>query len=70
MKNALEQLRINFEKLKTVGELYEELMSKEITNEKELEEARLKYNALKEHALRLLIHSKKIIQKIEKEDIP
>jgi hypothetical protein len=70
MKDKLEQLRMDFEKLKLIGEMYEELVSKEITNERELEEAKLKYEAMKNQALRLSLHSKNLIQKIETEDIP
>ncbi len=70
MKQKIDQLKENFEKLKAVGELYEDLMSKQISNEKEKEEALMKYNALKNQALRLSLDSKKIIQKIEKEDMP
>ena len=70
MKSKLEHLRENFEKLKAVAELYEEVMSKDISSGREAEEAMLKYKALKNQALRLSLHSKKIIQSIEKEDMP
>jgi len=70
MKAGLEQLKNNFEKLKAIGELYDELMLSEIKDERELEEARMKYDALKNSSLRLLIHSKKVIESIEKEDVP
>jgi len=70
MKSGLEQLRMNFEKVRAIGEIYEQLMSGGIADEKELEEARLKCSLLKDNALKLLLHSQKIIQKIETEDIP
>lgn len=70
MKARIEQLRNNFEKLKTIGDLYNELMSKTIADERELQEARLKYDALRNQSLKILIHSKKIISTMEKEDVP
>lgn len=70
MKNKLDQLRGNFEKLKAIGELYEELMAKGVSDEKELEQSVLKYKALKNQALKLSLHSKKIIENIENEDVP
>ncbi len=70
MRDKLEQLRIDFEKIKTIGELYEDLASREVRDEKELEEARLRYDALRNQALKISLHSKKIIQSIESEDIP
>ena len=70
MKDKLEQLRMDFEKLKAIGELYEDFASREIGDEKELEEARLRYDALRDQALKISLHSKKIIQSIESEDIP
>lgn len=70
MKNKLEQLKENFEKLRTVGEMYEELMSKEVADKKELEEAVLRYKSLKKQALKISHDSKKLIQKIESEDMP
>ncbi len=70
MKAGLEQLKANFEKLRAIGDIYDELMASEIKDEHGLEESRMKHDALKNSALKLLIHSKKIIEKIEKEDIP
>lgn len=70
MKNKLNQLKINFEKLKTIGEMYEELSSTDVKDEKELESAKLRYEALKNQALRISLHSKKLINSIETEDIP
>ena len=70
MKSKLEQLKLNFEKLKAISELYGELMSREIANEKELEESKLRYEAMKNQALKILMHSKKIVGSIESEDIP
>ena len=70
MKDKLEELKENFEKLRAIGEIYEELMSGEIKSREEYEKALLKYKALKNQALKLSLHSKKIIQKMESEDIP
>jgi len=70
MKENLGQLKINFEKIRAIGELYDDLMAKGAAGEKELEEAMLRYSALRDTALKLLLHSKKIVEKIEKEDIP
>ena len=70
MKSKLEQLRMNFEKLKIIGDIYEELASREIGDERELEETKLKYDAVRNQALKISLHSKKIIQSIETEDLP
>ncbi|MBW3022784.1 hypothetical protein KY308_01645 [Candidatus Woesearchaeota archaeon] len=70
MQDKLLELKSKIEKLKAVGELYEELLSREIRNEEELEKAKLRYDYLKQKALELSLESKKLVQKIEKEDIP
>ena len=70
MKNKLNQLRINFEKLKTIGEMYEELSSAEVRDENDLEAAKLRYEALRNQALKITLHSKKLVNSIETEDIP
>ncbi len=70
MKEELEHLRGNFERLKEIGELYEELMSRDLRKSRELEEAITRYKALKNQALKLSLNSRKLIKKIESEDIP
>jgi len=70
MHDKLLELKNNIEKLKAIVQLYEELMEKEIKTGEELEKARLRYDYLKQHALKLSMDSKKLVQKIEEEDIP
>jgi len=70
MHDKLLELKSNMEKLKAIGQLYDELMSKEITAKEELEKAKIRYDYLKQQALKISMDSKKLVQKIEQEDIP
>ncbi|MEM4337119.1 MAG: hypothetical protein QXG86_03890 [Candidatus Woesearchaeota archaeon] len=70
MHDKLLELKNNIEKLKAIGKLYEELMSKQIKTEEELEKAKARYNYLRQEALKISLESKKLVQRIEKEDIP
>ena len=70
MHDKLVDLKANIEKLKAIGTLYEELMGREIKSPEELEKAKFRYDYLKQQALKLSMDSKKIVQKIEQEDIP
>lgn len=70
MHDKLLELRHNIEKLKAISQLYEELMSREIISQEELKKARFRYDYLKQQALKLSMDSKKLVQRIEQEDIP
>jgi len=70
MHDKLLELKSSMEKLKAIGELYEELFGREIKTPEELEKAKFRYDYLKQQALKLSIESKNLVQKIEQEDIP
>ena len=70
MHDKLLELKDRIEKLKAIGELYDELLAKNIRNDEELQKTKLRYDYLRNQALKLSLESKKIVQRIEKEDIP
>lgn len=70
MKDKLFELRQNLEKLSVVSDIYDELMSRKITSDAELEEARIKYRFLKKQAMALSLQCKKIIDSVEAKETP
>lgn len=58
-------MRTNMEKLRAIADIYDELMHQQLRTKKEMEEAKLKYEYLREQTLRLSLDTKKIVEHVK-----
>lgn len=70
MKDTLRQLRENMEKLLVISDMYDDLLSRNMTSQAEVEEARLRYDYLRRKTLELSAESRRLVKTTEKKDRP